>query len=90
MFGPFYAGVAMDDYIVRIEKLTNGFEVEIRDPKLAAKNDKPGVYRDPWCSYAFKTTAEVCKFLDENLDKAVPADDFGSSFDAATAGDEES
>jgi hypothetical protein len=76
------------DIIVRIEKLSNGFEVEIRDQKQVAKNDKPTPgYKDPWCSYAFKTTAEVCKFLEANLDKAAPADDFNSSFDAAAAED---
>jgi hypothetical protein len=77
----------MGDDIVRIEKLNNGYEVEIRDQKQAAKNEKPGAYRDPWCSYAFKTTAEVCKFLEQNLDKAVPPDNFNSSFDAAVAED---
>lgn len=79
----------MGDSIVRIEKLNNGYEVEIRDQKQAAKNGKPGPYHDPWCSYAFKTTVEVCKFLEKNLDKAVPADDFSSSFDAAIAADED-
>jgi hypothetical protein len=77
----------MGDSIVRIEKLNNGYEVEIRDQKQAAKNAKPGPYIDPWCSYAFKTTAEVCTFLEQNLDKAVPEDDFNASFDAAVADD---
>ena len=76
-----------DDYIVRIEKLSNGFEVEIRDHKQAKKNSDPkgGAYKDPWQSYAFKTTAQVCKFLEDNLDKAIPEDDYATAFDAASA-----
>jgi len=84
--------MSYDDCIVRIEKLSNGFEVEIRDAKQADKNRSSKIdapYHDPWCCYAFKTTAEVCAFLDKNLDKAVPPDEFGSSFDAAVAEDEE-
>jgi hypothetical protein len=82
----------MGGFIVRIEKLDNGFEVEICDQKARAKNKKPGAgltYTNPWRSYAFRTTAEVCKFLEKNLDKAVPTDDFSSSFDAAVAADED-
>lgn len=82
----------MDDCILRIEKLDNGYEVEIRDQKQAKKNrtssiDKP--YVDPWRSFAFKSTAEVVKFIEKNLDKAVPEDDFNSSFDTAVEEDDE-
>jgi hypothetical protein len=82
---------AMDDCVVRIEKLENGYEVEIRDQKQVGKNREGGLnspYKDPWCGYAFKTTAEVCAFLEKNLDKAVPGDTFSTSFDAAVDEDE--
>jgi hypothetical protein len=76
----------MGDIVVRIEKLENGYEVEIREPKRAKANKKPGDYVDPWCGYAFKTAAEVGEFIEKNLDKAKSeGDDFGSSFDAAVA-----
>jgi Methyl-CpG binding domain len=80
--------MSMDGEIVRIEKLSNGFEVEIRDGKKAKKSDSsyPGdSYSDPWCGYVFKTKSEVIAFLDANLDKAVPAASFDDSFDAAVA-----
>jgi len=75
----------MGDIVVRIEKLENGYEVEIREPKRA-KTKTPGDYVDPWCGYAFKTAAEVGEFIGKNLDKAqCEGDEFGSSFDAAVA-----
>lgn len=79
----------MDDCIVKIEKLSNGYEVEIRDGKQTMKNSKPGPYKDPWCGYAFKSVAEVVAFLEKNLDKATPAEEFESSFDAAAAEDDD-
>ena len=77
----------MGDCVVRIEKLENGYEVEIREPKRAKANKKElGDYVDPWCGYAFKTAAEVAAFIEKNLDKAQSdGDDYNSSFDAAVA-----
>lgn len=77
-------------YICRIEKLANGYEVELYDAKRAAKNAKSkGEYIDPMVGYAFKTTEEVCEFLEKNLEKAVPKDEYGSAFDALVAEEEE-
>jgi recombinational DNA repair protein RecT len=78
------------DSCVRIERLTNGFEVEIRDPEIEKANRKPtkgseiGRWRDPWKSYAFKTAAEVSAFLTKALPKMTSDDDeFGTAFDKA-------
>lgn len=83
----------MDDCILRIEKLDNGFEVEIRDQKAVKRNsasiNKPTPYVNPWRSYAFKNTKEVVAFIEKNLDKAVPDDTFSSSFDEAAAEDDD-
>ena len=86
----------MSDECVRIERLTNGFEVEIRDPEIEKANRKRdnsksgiGIYRSPWKSYAFKSAAEVTAFLTKALPKTVPEDDeYSTAFDkAATPGD---
>ncbi len=80
----------MGDIVVRIEKLENGYEVEIREPKADKANKKPGTYVDPWCSYAFKNCTEVVAFLTKNLDKATTGgSDYNSSFDAAVADDDD-
>jgi len=75
--------------IVRIEKLDNGYEVEIRDQKAVKQNQKPGPYTDPWRSFAFKNEAEVVAFLTKNLSKATPANEFSHSFDMAAAENED-
>ena len=80
----------MSDYVCRIERLANGFEVELTDPKIVAQNQKRDTksismtpWKDPKVGYAFKTVDEVCMFLKTNLDKAMPLDEYGSTFDAA-------
>jgi hypothetical protein len=71
------------DCCVRIERMANGYSVTVKDPKLVKENAKPnGRYVNPEREYAFKTVAEVKKFLDKNLDKALPNDDPDPSFDA--------
>jgi hypothetical protein len=86
----------MGDYCCRIEKMSNGYEVEIKDPAIVRANSKrdnskgPYVpYKDPMRSFVFKTTAEVVAFLTKNLDKAMPDDEFDSSFDAAVSESED-
>lgn len=79
---------AMSDFRVCIERMQNGYEVSLSDPKIVKANntrDKNGYtpYRDPTVEYAFKDVDEVLAFLKENLDKALPANDFSSAFDAA-------
>lgn len=78
----------MPDFRVCIERMQNGYEVSLSDPKIVKANntrDKNGYtpYRDPIVEYAFKDVDEVLAFLKENLDKALPANTFSSAFDAA-------
>lgn len=77
-------------YACRIEKLNNGYEVELRDPEIVKANSKgKGAYRDPCVAYCFNTVDEVLAFLKKNLDKALPDDEYSSSFDAALDDDED-
>lgn len=82
----------MEDSICKIERLANGFEVTVADPKIVAanKNRDSGPsktytpWKDPKVSYAFTTVDDVLAFLKSNLEKALPMnDEYGSSFDAA-------
>jgi hypothetical protein len=71
---------------VRIERIANGYEVCLTDPEIVKANRKPNSkYQNADREYAFKTVAEVMKFLESHLDAALPADDYESSFDAAVA-----
>lgn len=74
---------------VVIERVANGYEVEVTDPKIAKKNSGPqpidGPYRSSQKEYVFKTIEEVLAFLTKNLDKALPVDEYDSSFDEAIA-----
>jgi hypothetical protein len=80
----------MSEYVLRIEKLENGYEVEICDAKVVAANDAPKSkgYSDPWKGYAFKTAAEVAAFVASHLDSLKPPPDadkeFGDAFKEAT------
>jgi hypothetical protein len=87
----------MGDCVVRIEKLENGFEVEICDPEVQAANKapsklgKPVPWKDPWKDYAFATSKEVIAFLTNHLDKLQPEDEavtFAGSFAEAAKEDD--
>lgn len=75
--------------IVRIEKLENGYEVEVCDPSAQEKNSlSKSLYVDPWKGYAFSTKEEVIKFLTKVLDKLAPKDEsaeFADSFSEAVS-----
>lgn len=80
----------MGDYCVRIEKMTNGYEVEIKDPAIVKANAKRDLsaktytpYKDPMRSYVFTDCDAVLAFLKKNLDKALPDDEYASAFDVA-------
>lgn len=87
----------MSDSCVRIERFSNGFTVEIKDPAIVkynalpydAKKSRP--YREPWKSFVFKTPEEVVKFLSKNLKKAIiskgddDGDEFGTAFNTAVS-----
>lgn len=76
----------MGDSCCRIEKLQNGYEVEIYDAAIAKANDTKNAkgayppYKSPWVSYVFTDVVEVLKFLKTALPKATK-DEFSSSFD---------
>lgn len=84
----------MGEDCIRIERLTNGFEVEIKDPAIEKENNKPSsgkgpsVWKSPWKSYAFSTEAEVIDFIKKNLSKTAVGDEYGSAFDVAAAEEE--
>jgi hypothetical protein len=72
--------------ICRIEALANGFEVSLRDPAKAKKNDssKNSVWVDPMVSYAFSDMDKMIEFLRTNLPKAAADDDeYSSTFESA-------
>lgn len=88
----FFQGSQMSECVVKIERLANGYEVEMTDPKIVKENskiDRKGPWRDPKVAYAFKSVEEVLNFLKTNLDTAMPMDDYETSFDAAAANEEE-
>lgn len=82
----------MNDSIVRIEKLQNGYEVEVCSPKIQKANANPkSHYESPWKGYAFTTKEEVITFLTKVLDTLAPEskdDEFGNSFNEAVSAEE--
>lgn len=79
----------MSGTILRVEKLENGYEVEVCDEKIMAENRKPkSVYEDPWKSYAFETAAGVVEFIKTHLDKLKPPpgaeEEYSSAFKMAS------
>ena len=63
----------MSNCIIRVEKLENGYEVEICDPKIMAANEKPkSSWQDPWKGYAFTTAKEAVAFMAEHMDSLQP------------------
>lgn len=85
----------MGECVIKIERLNNGWEVEMTDPEIVKQNQKPSKgnsytpYKDPKVAYAFKKKEEVVKFISANLEKAMPMDEYESSFDEAAATEEE-
>lgn len=73
---------------VRIERLRNGYEVEMCDPEIEKQNrSSKGSYKDPMVGFAFSTLGEVLDFLKKNLDKAMPKNDYSTTFDVAAKGE---
>lgn len=63
----------MSDTILRIDKLENGYKIEVCDEAIMAANAKPkSSYKDPWKAYAFESAAGVVKFVQLHLDKLKP------------------
>lgn len=80
----------MADCILRIEKLTNGYTVEIPDPTAQKNNKDPKKpYMDPWKEYGFATPEEVTTFVQGHLATLEPVDDdYATSFARATSEDD--
>ncbi len=82
-----------NDCSIRIERHQNGYTVRITDPAIQKANDKrrgkdnddapAREWRDPQVSYAFTTKDEVVEFVKANIDKALPEDEYASTFDKA-------
>lgn len=71
----------MSDSCCRIERHANGFTVSMRDPEIEKRNNKgKGGWRDPWRSFVFTDIKKLTEFLTENLEKALPADEFDTSY----------
>lgn len=71
----------MGDCRVVIERVANGYEVEVSDPAIKPK--KGELYTESRKEYVFKTVSEVLSFLTKNLDTALPAEEYESAFDDA-------
>lgn len=77
----------MDD-IVRIEKLENGYEVEVIDPAVVKENAKSNGWQDPYKAYAFDDIEKMLAFLREVLPKVdtpTAKDTYAAEFKKATS-----
>lgn len=85
----------MAEYKIEIERVANGYEVEICDPKIIAQNEKSmaekytSAYKDPKVCYVFKTDKEVLDFLSKNIGTALPMGEYDAGFDAAVKEEED-
>lgn len=75
--------------IARIEKLENGYVVEVCDPKIMENNRKSSSkYEDPWKGHALATVEDVKNFLGSHLDKLSPPpsadEEYKNAFKAAS------
>jgi hypothetical protein len=82
-------GSEMSETVLRIEKLENGYEIEVNDPKIMAENRKPkSSWKDPSKGYVFKSAEEVAAFVAEHLDGLEPPpeadEEFGTEFKRQT------
>ena len=83
---------------VRIKRLSNGYTIRLRDPKIVKANQKRdrsssgapyAPYKDPEREFAFTDIDKVLAWLKANLDKALPEDDFDSAFSTAVEDDDD-
>lgn len=80
----------MSHNVCKIERLANGYEVSMADPKIVEQNQKgKGVWKDPEVCYVFKSTKEVLAFLKQHLDTALPLDEYEDTFSKASAEEED-
>ena len=78
--------------IMRVDKLENGYEVEIYDEKIRTANEKPkSSWHDTWKGYAFTTAEEALAFIGQHFSSLKPPPDAATEYSAAfkTASEEE-
>lgn len=76
----------MDNCVLRIEKLANGFEVEIADPEVKKNNtDSKKPWKDPWVGYAMLSVDDVKDFIGKHLDSLEPPADSDAEYGAEFA-----
>ena len=77
----------MSETVCRIEKLENGYTVEVCDPTVMKGNKNPKTpYKSPWKEYAFKNEKEVSAFVTKVLPTLSPEQDvMGAAFNEACA-----
>ncbi len=74
----------MSDCILRVEKLENGYEVEVIDEKIVAQNAKPkSAWKDPWKGYAFENADSALEFIQTQFRKLKPPPSAEVEFDQA-------
>ena len=76
---------AMGETVLRIEKLQNGWEIEIADPEVLKNNKDPKKsWKDPWVGYAMLSVDDVKEFIGKHLDSLEPPadadDEYGAEF----------
>jgi len=81
----------MSETVMRVERLANGYTVEVLDPTVSAANKKSkGVYNDPWKEYAFSDTKTTLVFINKVLPTLKPGDsEAADAFDEACSTEEE-
>jgi hypothetical protein len=77
----------MSETVCRIEKLTNGYTVEIPDAAAQANNKNPKKpYISPWKEYAFASAEEATAFVTKHLKGLEPPEeDMGTEFNRAVS-----
>lgn len=81
----------MSENQISIERVENGYEVTVPDPKLIkanAKRKSGDPWQDPCKEYVFKTKEEVIKFVTVNIG-TLESDEYGDAFDAAVGGEDD-
>ena len=70
---------------IRIERVVNGYTVCVQDPKIVTKNNlSNSKWEDADREFVFKNEEQVLKFIELNIEKALPEKvPKPSSFDAA-------
>ena len=84
--------ISMSDERIHITRSGSGYKIRVTDPAIRAANENRDTnktpypkWQDPDREFVLKDKAALMKFLEGNIDKALPKGDFESSFDAAVA-----